>query len=466
MSAQNTQTILDAKTLWKAVLAELQLVVSPINYKTWLENTKAEKLNDEMLEIIVPTPYARDRLTKLLPLIQESVNRIGQNTSKVTFIIGETQQKKTPERTEMGPLFTAISETKPSKDLAQRVGLSPKYTFETFVTGNNNQLAVAIATAVAQSPGTVYNPVFFYGGVGLGKTHLMQAIGNEILKKRSDLKIVYCTGEAFTNELITAIQSGKGRGNNMTAEFREKFRKADVLLIDDIQFIAGKESTQEEFFHTFNALYMAQKQIVVTSDRPPKDFNNLEARITSRFGSGIIADVQSPDIDTRIAILRKKRDATGDAIPNNVLDFIAEKISSNIRELEGAYLQVLTYSKALGGSITIETAAKALGQSIREEKQKPVNINNIIKAVCNYYSVRTTDLKGERRTKDLVVPRQVAMYLIKDMTGTPLLTIGELLGGRDHTTIMHGVRKIENEVEEMGKTKQDILNIKQIIFQD
>ncbi len=450
-------TTLDAKTLWKAVLAELQLVVSPINYKTWLENTKAEKLTKSSLEIICPTLYTKDRLQKLLPLIQEAVDRIGTGMYEITFVIGETQPKKVS--TEMGPLFAQTQANSATKEIQTKAGLSPRYTFENFVTGKNNQLAVAIANAVSQNPGTVYNPVFFYSGVGLGKTHLMQAIGNEIFRKKPASKIIYITSEDFTNELVYAIQHGR----NFSAAFREKFRKADVLLIDDIQFIAGKESTQEEFFHTFNALYMTQKQIVVTSDRPPKDFTNIEERITSRFGSGIISDIQPPDYDTRVAILRNKRDQNKDAIPNDILAFIAEKVSTNIRELEGAYLQVLTEGKSNGDGFTLESAAKALHESIREDKQKQVNVQQILKAVCNYYSVKSADLKGERRTKGLVLPRQVAMYLIKDLTGTPLMTIGELLGGRDHTTIIHGVRKIGGEVVEMGKTRQDVTNIRQII---
>jgi chromosomal replication initiator protein len=344
-----------------------------------------------------------------------------------------------------------------------KFNLSPKFTFENYLMGNNNQLAFSIATAIAKEPGTRYNPFFLYGGVGLGKTHLMQAIGNRILQEKSNLKVVYTTGEAFTNELIESIQSGRGKGRYTTNDFRDKYRKADVLLVDDIQFIAGREATQEEFFHTFNALYMSQKQIVVTSDRPPRDFKNIEERITSRFGSGIIADIQTPDTEMRTAILRTKRDYNNDPIPNDVIDYIARTITSNVRELEGAYLQVLTLSNALGVAINVESAAKALGQSIKPTERKQININNILKAVCNYYSIKLADIKGEKRTKEFVVPRQVSMYLIHTLTELPLMTIGEFMGGRDHTTIMHGIKKIETEIGTVEKTRKDIAAIQTIL---
>jgi len=330
--------------------------------------------------------------------------------------------------------------------------------------GKNNNLAYAIASAVSEKPGELYNPVFVYSKVGLGKTHLIQAVGNKIIETKPGMRVVYTTGEAFTNELIETIQSGKGKGKYTANQFREKFRKADVLLIDDVQFIIGRESTQEEFFHTFNALYMAGKQIVITSDRPPKDFTSLEDRITSRFSSGIVADIQPPDVETRIAILRSKRDADNENIPDDVLNFIAEKVDSNIRELEGAYLQVITYAKATGTELTVENASKALGATVKEKVVKNVNINEILKAVCIYYSVKMQDIKGKRRNKELVIPRQVAMYLMKEMTDMPFTSIGEFLGGRDHTTVMYGVDKIQEEIAETGKITQDVVNVKQIIF--
>ncbi len=285
------------------------------------------------------------------------------------------------------------------------------------------------------------------------------------MQKDPNAKIIYATSETFTNELIENLQLGKSKGKYTSNKFREKYRNVDVLLIDDIQFIAGKEATQEEFFHTFNTLHMAQKQIVLTSDRPPKDFSNIEERITSRFGMGIIADIQNPDIETRIAILRNKRDKSKDAIPNDVIDFIAENVSTNIRELEGAYLQVITYARAVGQELNVKTASDAIGQSIKTSA-KPINLNQILKVVSSYYNVSITDIKSKRRTQELVTPRQMSMYLLHELTQTPYITIGELLGGRDHTTIMHGVKKVEEGLKSYSKTKQEYLNIKQLLSVD
>ncbi len=460
----------DAKTLWKGVLADLQTVLSPSVFKMWVEVTKAENLTDTSIDIICPSSYIKNNIEKkLYPLIEEKVNEMGGKKYKLNLLIRGTDHEGTAigvNKTET-PLFETLPE-KNSSDTqykaSSRFGLSPKYTFENYLMGANNRMAYAIATAVADAPGKQYNPFFLYSGVGLGKTHLIQAIGNKVLQKNPNAKVIYCTSETFTNELIETLQKGKRNGKYTANEFRDKYRKADVLLIDDIQFIVGRGTTQEEFFHTFNALQMNQKQIVLTSDRPPKDFANLEERLTSRFGAGIIADIQPPDLEMRVAILRSKRDAENDVIPNEVIDLIAESVSTNIRELVAAYLQVVTEGTTAGQEITIEEAARILGQSIRKEQLKPVNLNQILKAVCNYYSVNSADIKGEKRTRDLVIPRHVAMYLIKDLTKTPYVSIGDFLGGRDHTTIMHGVEKVTNEIGAPTKTRQDIVNIKQIIY--
>lgn len=457
---------MDVRNLWTAVLAELQVILSETQYKTWVKNTRAENFTEKTLDIICETPFSKKQLEKKLhSLIQDSVNKIGKGDFTLNYKVGNIVETKS--NTELGPLFTSNTpETNQTinNSKSTKAGLAPNMTFDNYVTSSNNRLAFAIATAVADNPGKMYNPFFLYSGVGLGKTHLMHAIGNEIIKKNPDLKVIYTTGEAFTNELIEAIQSGSRGGQYSTNKFRNKFRSADVLLIDDVQFIAGKESTQEEFFHTFNSLHMAQKQIVIASDRPPKDFTNLEGRITSRFSSGIISDISAPDVDTRIAILRTKRDQGKHNVPNETLDFIAEKIDTNIRELEGAYLQVLTYARALGKEPNLEVAAEALGASIiREKSKRAVNLNDILKTVANYYSIKVTDIKGKRRTKDFVVPRQIAMYLMYEMTKTPYMSIGELMGGRDHTTIMYGVQKVEEEMMIEVKTRQDIQNIKRVL---
>lgn len=457
---------MDEKTLWKAVLAELQMTLSETQYKTWVANTEAQNLTETSVEVVCDNPFVKKRLEDLRSLIKASVDKVARGDYELIIGVGdiskETKQKADPKKE---PLFSSsapeIIDTKRSK----KSGLSPNLTFENYIMGENNRLAYAIATAVAEKPGVSYNPFFLHSGVGLGKTHLIHAIGNAICRNHPKLNVVYTTGEAFANELIEMIQKGN-RGAYSTNKFRDKYRKADVLLIDDVQFIIGKESTQQEFFHTFNSLHMAQKQIVIASDRPPKDFTTLEDRITSRFSSGIIADITKPTLDTRIAILRTKRDRAGDTISNEVIDFVASKIDSNIRELEGSYLQVLTYARSQQIEPTVQSAREILSSSIlnEEPKDKTVNLNDILKTVANYYSIKITDIKGKRRTKDIVLPRQVAMYLMYEMTGTPYMTIGELIGGRDHTTIMYGVKKVEENLLEEARTKQDVDNIKRVLI--
>jgi chromosomal replication initiator protein len=448
------------KKLWDAVLADMQVTLSEMEYGMWFKQTHIEMLNEDSIEVQCPSVYITDMLKKkYLSLIQNSVNRIGKNSFDISFKVG-VKHEDTPTL-DKGPLFNQPNASATNGNNT----LNPKFTFENYVMGANNRLAFSIATAVADNPGKIYNPFFLYSKVGLGKTHLMQAVGNRILQKDPNAKIIYATSETFTNELIENLQLGKSKGKYTSNKFREKYRNVDVLLIDDIQFIAGKEATQEEFFHTFNTLHMAQKQIVLTSDRPPKDFSNIEERITSRFGMGIIADIQNPDVETRIAILRNKRDKNGDDIPNEVLDFIAENVSTNIRELEGAYLQVITYARAVGQELNVKTAGDAIGQSIKIAA-KPINLNQILKVVSSYYNVSITDIKSKRRTQDLVIPRQMSMYLLYELTQTPYITIGELLGGRDHTTIMHGVKKVEDGLKSYSKTKQEYLNIKQLLNVD
>jgi chromosomal replication initiator protein len=457
----------DPKELWKSVLGQVELEISPMVYKTIVSRTKGIELDETSLKVSCEDNFIKKNLgTKYIEIIENAVKKTSGKNLDIKLTVSKNNSSKN-NVDELGPLFS------PKKNLEEmreekrtRSNLNPKFTFENFILGKNNNLAYAIATAISEKPGELYNPVFIYSEVGLGKTHLIQAIGNKIIEAKPGMKVVYTTGETFTNELIETIQSGKGRGKYTANKFREKFRKADVLLIDDVQFIIGRESTQEEFFHTFNALYMAGKQIVITSDRPPKDFENLEERVTSRFSSGIVADIQTPDIEMRSAILRAKRDEDKENISNEIIDFIAEKVDTNVRELEGAYLQVVTYAKALGSELTIDVASKALGGTVKEKNVKNINVNEILKAVCLYYSVKVQDVKGKRRKKEYVIPRQVAMYLMKEITDMPYMSIGELLGGRDHTTVMYGVEKIQGEIAETGKITQDIVNVKQIIFSD
>lgn len=424
-----------------------------------------EKVDEKELDIQCSDEFIKKSVEKkYFEIIQEAVTRINKSDLPIRFSVKpQIARVSAGEKNgSLGPLFQQQDPDEAAKEKSIRSGLSPKFTFENYITGKSNQLAYAIATAVAERPGEAYNPVFIYSGVGLGKTHLVHAIGNKILQTKPGAKILYTTGENFTNDLVDAIQSGKGKGRYTSNEFRNKYRKTDVWIVDDIQFIAKKEATQEEFFHTYNALFMAQKQIIITSDKPPKDFLNIEERITSRFNSGIIVDIQPPDIETRMAILRKRRDSNGDPVSNEVIDYIAEAVATNIRELEGAYVQAL--AQADGKELTVEIVARVLGKTVREKAKKNVNMNQILNAVCTYYAIKSSEIKGKKRNKELVLPRQVVMYLIKDMTDTPFMSIGDFLGGRDHTTIMYGVEKISKEMEVQTKLRQDVSNVKQSVF--
>jgi len=454
----------DVELFWKKVLGILETELNPTAYNTWVKSIIPENLTSNSLDLAVPMEYSIKQLEKYDSLIQDAIDRVGKARFKTRFVVKKISEESSEiKEKDLGPLFESKKQLKADSRMVAKAGLNSRFTFENFIMGNSNQLAYAIAQAVSEKPGESYNPFFLYSGVGLGKTHLMQAIGNKILQNSPKTNVVYTTGESFMNELIEAIQSGKGRGKYTSNEFRNKFRKADVLLIDDIQFIIGRESTQLEFFHTFNALYMAGKQIVLTSDRPPKDFTNLEKRITSRFGSGIIADIQYPDTDLRTAILRTKRDINRDEVSNEVIDYIAQYVSTNIRELEGAYLQILTTARASGKSPSMELVESVLGKNIKAQRRKSLSLGQILKEVSRYYSIKTVDIKGKRRTKNIVIPRQVAMYLMRELTEEPLMSIGQFLGGRDHTTVMHGIDKVENEMVEMTKIRQDVENVRRML---
>ena len=331
--------------------------------------------------------------------------------------------------------------------------LNPKYTFDSFVIGNSNRFAHAASLAVAEAPAKAYNPLFIYGGVGLGKTHLMHAIGHYALQNNPNTKVVYVSSEKFTNELINAIRDDKND------EFRNKYRKVDILLIDDIQFIAGKERTQEEFFHTFNELHGANKQIILSSDRPPKEIPTLEDRLRSRFEWGLIADIQAPDFETRMAILKKKADVEKLNVANEVMVYIATKIKSNIRELEGALIRIVAYSSLTNRPITVELAGEALKDIISNKQNKNVTIDVIQDVVAAYFNLRIEDLKSQRRTRNVAYPRQIAMYLSRKLTDMSLPKIGEEFGGRDHSTVIHAYEKISDSLntdESLQHTVNDI----------
>lgn len=343
----------------------------------------------------------------------------------------------------------------------EKANLNPRYTFDTFVVGNNNKMAHAASVAVAESPGEAYNPLFIYGGVGLGKTHLMHSIAHFVLQKNPSAKVLYVTSEYFTNELIDSIRNGN---NSTMSKFREKYRNIDVLLIDDIQFIIGKESTQEEFFHTFNSLHGAKKQIVISSDKPPKDMEILEDRLRSRFEWGLIVDISSPDYETRMAILRKKEELDGYKIDDEVIEYIAKNVKSNIRELEGSLNKIMAYANLEQKEINLDLAEKVLKDIISPNQKRIITPELILDIVAEHFDLSASDLIGNKRNSKIVFPRQIAMYLCRHMTEVTLKNIGKVLGGRDHTTVMNGITKIENELETSESTREviDILKKKSI----
>ena len=346
----------------------------------------------------------------------------------------------------------------------EKANLNPKYTFDTFVVGSNNNFAHAASLAVAESPGEIYNPLFLYGGVGLGKTHLMHSVAHYILEHDPSKKVLYVTSETFTNELIDALKVGKNGNELAMTTFREKYRNNDVLLIDDIQFIIGKESTQEEFFHTFNVLHSAGKQIVLSSDKPPKEMETLEERFRSRFDWGLIADIQPPDYETRMAILRKNAEACNKPVDDEIFKYIATNIKSNIRELEGAFNRIIAKSKIENQSeITMELAEDALKDIINPDKPKEITPELIIEVVAEHFGVSPEDITSKKRNSEFVQPRQVVMYLCRKLTDTSYVNIGKLLGKKDHTTIIHGVNKIEDELKNNDELAGKVETIKKKI---
>ena len=382
-------------------------------------------------------------------LVINSIEAACSKTYNLEFLIAseiqEAEEKKEKETTKDSIAVTVNDEMSST--------LNPKYTFDSFVIGNSNRFAHAASLAVAESPAKAYNPLFIYGGVGLGKTHLMHAIGHYILRNNPNAKVVYVSSEKFTNELINAIKDDKNE------EFRTKYRSVDVLLIDDIQFIAGKERTQEEFFHTFNTLHEANKQIILSSDRPPKEIPTLEDRLRSRFEWGLIADIQAPDFETRMAILKKKADVENLNVPNEVMVYIATKIKSNIRELEGALIRIVAYSSLTNREITVDLATEALKDIISNKQNRSITIDLIQDVVAAYFNLRVEDLKSQRRTRNVAYPRQIAMYLSRKLTDMSLPKIGEEFGGRDHTTVIHAYEKISeslNNDESLEHTINDI----------
>ncbi|OZU89471.1 chromosomal replication initiation protein DnaA [Virgibacillus indicus] len=436
--------------LWVATLEKIEEKISKPSFDTWLKNTKAESLNKDMLVISAPNEFARDWLeNQYTNLISNVIEEITGTKLATKFVIPESST----EIDEVKPM----PKPKPNHDTndVPKSMLNSKYTFDTFVIGAGNRFAHAASLAVAEAPAKAYNPLFIYGGVGLGKTHLMHAIGHYVRDHNPNAKVVYITSEKFTNEFINAIM------DNKTTNFRNKYRNIDVLLIDDIQFIAGKESTQEEFFHTFNTLHEESKQIIISSDRPPKEIPTLEDRLRSRFEWGLITDITPPDLETRIAILTKKAKAEGLDIPNEVMLYIANQIDTNIRELEGALIRVVAYSSLVNQDIDASLAADALKDIIPSSKPRVITVQGIQEAVGEKYNVRLEDFIAKKRTKSIAFPRQIAMYLSREMTDLSLPKIGEEFGGRDHTTVIHAHDKIAKLLENDSNLNREIEDLKE-----
>ena len=418
----------------------------------WFTPIKFVSTSADSIILEVPNKFFKGWLVdRYLNLLTSSVQKAYGKALRVEFKLNETGGEEVLQK---GPKQAFWPFTKQGHDAAKDIGLNPKYTFGSFVVGASNRFAHAASLAVSDSPAKAYNPLFIYGGVGLGKTHLMHAMGHRVSQKSPKTKILYISSEEFTNQLISAIQ------NRSTPKFREKYRNVDVLLIDDIQFIAGKESTQEEFFHTFNALYDAHKQIVVSSDRPPKEIQSLEERLVSRFEWGLVTDIQPPDFETRTAILKKKSEKEIVNLPEDVLYFIAEKIKSNIRELEGALIRVVAYAKLVGKEVSVDLAREVLKDMITEGEKK-ITIDLIQKKVSEYFDIKFSDMRAKKRSKAVAYPRQIAMYLTRSLTDYSLPEIGDQFGGRDHTTVIHACDKIENDL----KAKEGLKNLIDKIIQ-
>lgn len=440
---------------WEEILRTVkeEHELTDISFKTWLEPLKVFDVKDNTLYILVPDEQmGLNYITKKYTLpIKVAVAEIIGKDYEIEFVLPEqAKSMRTPK-----PMAFVNTES------IDKSSLNPNYTFDTFVVGNNNKLAHAASLAVAESPGEVYNPLFLYGGVGLGKTHLMHSIAHFIQSNNPDVKILYVSSETFTNELIEAIRNGN---NTAMTKFREKYRNIDVLLIDDIQFIIGKESTQEEFFHTFNVLHSAGKQIVLSSDKPPKEMETLEERFRSRFDWGLIADIQPPDYETRMAILRKNAEACNKPVDDEIFKYIATNIKSNIRELEGAFNRIIAKSKIENQSeITMELAEDALKDIINPDKPKEITPELIIEVVAEHFGVSPEDITSKKRNSEFVQPRQVVMYLCRKLTDTSYVNIGKLLGKKDHTTIIHGVNKIEDELKNNDELASKVETIKKKI---
>lgn len=423
---------MELEQIWEEALKMIEEETSPVSFATWIQPIVPCGIIGNKIILQVKESFLKEIIEKRhLPLIRTAIKMVTKNEYDIMITTEEEQNA--------GNLHNLAAEKPAENELARN--LNPKYVFDSFVVGNSNRMAHAASLAVAESPAQAYNPLFLYGNSGLGKTHLMHSIGHFILDRNPQAKVLYVTSETFTNELINSIQ------NNKNEEFRNKYRNIDVLMIDDIQFISKKEGTQEEFFHTFNALYESNKQIIISSDRPPKEIKTLEDRLRSRFEWGLIADVQPPDYETRIAILKKKAERDNLTVPDDVMAYIAKNIASNIRELEGALTRIVAFATLTNQNISIALAENSLKDIFSENSATPLTPELIQQVVAEYYNIRVEDIQGSKKPKNIAFPRQVSMYLCRKLLDISLPKIGESFGGRDHTTVIYAISKIEKQLE-------------------
>jgi chromosomal replication initiator protein len=430
-----------AEKIWGAAQEHLRSMLSADTYNLWFAPLRANSLDHNSLALEVANDFCEVWLKdNYLGLLQDVLALASGRQLQVKFKVGPTQPA--PPAAHLPELEAKAAKTPNERNSANHdIGFNPKNTFDTFVVGNNNNFACAAAQAVAQAPGKSYNPLFLYGGVGLGKTHLLHAIGHHVVAHKKGARVAYVSSERFTNDYIDGIQ------NNQLARFRKKYRQTDVLLIDDIQFLAGKERIQEEFFHTFNALHESRKQIVLTCDRPASEIQNLEQRLVSRFEWGLVTDLQPPDVEIRLAILQKKAALMGAHLPEDIMNFLANRIRTNIRRLEGALIRVAAYASLAGKKLSVEVVEGLLREILNEEGRCSVNIEVIQKKVAEHFDIRLADMTSKRRPESIAFPRQVAMFLARQMTETSLSAIGEAFGGRDHGTVLHACRLVKDRME-------------------
>ncbi|TMD38111.1 MAG: chromosomal replication initiator protein DnaA [Chloroflexi bacterium] len=451
---------MESEQIWQAAQEELRFQLSKPSYETWLKNASLVGREKNSFKIGVPTKLAKDWLEdRYSAMIKETLSAIVSGDVSVSFEVVATQVEPASRRAAVA-VADAEEPVTESEDpvLDEASQLNPKFQFQHFVVGNNSRFAHAACRAVAETPAKAYNPLFLYGGVGLGKTHLMHAIGHAVLEKHHRRKVAYVTSEKFMNEMITSIQEGRMN------DFRTRYRTVDVLLVDDIQFLAGKDRTQEEFFHTFNSLHELNRQIVISSDRPPKEIPTLEDRLRSRFSWGLIADIQPADFETRVAILKSKVGPYARLVPEDVISFIAHKIQRNIRELEGALIRVIAHASLNRSPVNVDMAATLLQDVIPSTETRTLSIDTIARAVANFYHISLEEMKGKRRDKHIVFPRQVAMFLIREETASSLPAIGQAFGGRDHTTVLHSYEKISTEAREDQRLQADLRKLREILY--